>query len=90
MDEESQKLLEIFVEEAEDLAKYIAENNYGGLMGIYCKGEGEGWQTHAELQGFLSTFGKFIKSRDKIALYVLQRDAASQLAPSALLNLTGM
>lgn len=41
MDKESRKILELFVEEAEDLAKYIAKNNCGGLMGIYRKGERE-------------------------------------------------
>jgi hypothetical protein len=89
MDEASRKILEIFVEEAEEARRYIVENNYGGLMGIYRK-EGEQWQTNAAIQGFLATFGKFIKSRDKIALYVLQRDNAGQPAPSQLLNLTGM
>ncbi len=87
MDELSRKILEIFVEDA---VRYIAENNYGGLASIYRKGEGEKWQTNAAIQGFLATFGKFIKSRDKIALYVLQRDAAGQPAPSQLLKLTGM
>src|SRR5438105_1901379 len=89
MDELSRKILEIFVEEAEDAIKYIVENNYGGLASIYRK-EGEQWQTNTAIQGFLATFGKFIKSRDKIALYVLQRDPAGQPAPSQLLKLTGM
>lgn len=88
MDELSRKILEVFVEEAEDAARYIVENNYGGLMGIYHKGEK--WQTSAAIKGFLATFGKFIKSRDKIALYVLQRDAEGKLAPSQLLKLKGM
>ena len=89
MDQSTRDILETFVEEAEEAVTYIVENNFGGLASI-SRQEGEKWQTSPAIQGFLATFGKFIKSRDKIALYVLQRDTDGQPAPSQLLKLTGM
>jgi hypothetical protein len=89
VDEVSRKTLELFIEETEDLKKYISENSYGGLMGIFRRVKEEEWQIHPAIRGFLLTFRKFIQSGDGIALYVLERDSRGKPKRPKLLDLTG-
>ena len=64
MDDEARKTLELFVEKADRLVKYIRENharnsivvNPGGLIGVFRNAEGEEWQIASTLDGFLVVF----------------------------------
>ncbi len=87
MNETSRKTLELFIEKAEELAKYVSEHNYGGLMGVFRNVGEEEWQIHPEIRGFLLTFRMFIQSGDGIALYVSKQDSPKR---PKLLDLTGM
>lgn len=86
MNETSRETLELFVEKAERLAKYIRENdarntivvNPGGLMGVFRNAAEEEWQIASTLDGFLVTFRVFVQPRDGIALYSLERDSHRQ------------
>lgn len=90
MDEVSRNTLERFVENVEELKKYCTpENNYGGLMGIFRGSDEEQWHIHPAIKGFLLTFSMFIKSRDGIAPYVLERDREGQPTRPKLLDLPG-
>ena len=100
MDEASRKTLELFVEKAERLAKYVRENharnsivvNPGGLIGVFRHAEDEEWQIASTLDGFLVTFRMFVQPRDRIALYSLVRDSQRQPIPQKpkLLDLPGL
>lgn len=100
MDDEARKTLELFVEKADRLVKYVRENharnsivvNPGGLIGIFRHAEDEEWQIASTLDGFLVTFRMFVQPRDRIALYPLARDQQRQPVPqkSELLNLPGL
>ena len=69
MDEASQTTLELFIEKAERLAKYVRENdarnsivvNPGGLMGVFRNAEEEEWQVASTLDGVLVTFRMFVQ-----------------------------
>ena len=90
MDEVSRNTLERFIENVEELRKYCTpENKYGGLMGIFLRSDEEEWQIHPAIKGFLLTFSMFIKSRDGIAPYVLERDREGQPTRPKLLELSG-
>ncbi len=86
MDEIARTALELFVEKAERLAKYVRENdahnsivvNPGGLMGVFRNLEEEEWQIASTLDGFLVTFRLFVQPGDRIALYSLERDSQGQ------------
>ena len=79
MDEVSRNTLERFIENVEELKKYCTpENNYGGLMGIFRRSDEEQWHIHPAIKGLLLTFSMFIKSRDGIAPYLLERDGTGQ------------
>ena len=100
MDDEARKTLELFVEKADRLEKYVRENharnsivvNPGGLIGVFRHAEDEEWQIASTLDGFLVTFRMFVQPRDRIALYPLARD--SQRQPKSqkpeLLDLPGL
>jgi hypothetical protein len=105
MDEVSRNTLELFVDKAERLAKYIRENhalnsivvNPGGLLGVFRNAEDEEWQVASTLDGFLVTFRMFVQPGDRIALYSLERDSQerdSQRQPKRqkpkLLDLAGL
>jgi hypothetical protein len=100
MDDEARKTLELFVEKADRLVKYIRENharnsivvNPGGLIGVFRNAEGEEWQIASTLDGFLVTLRMFVQPRDRIALYPLARDSQRQPIPQKpkLLNLPGL
>src|SRR5712691_3521672 len=98
MDEVSRKTLELFVEKAEKLAKYVRENdarntivvNPGGLLGVFRNAEDEEWQVASTLDGFLVTFRLFIHKRDNIALYRLERDKQGQPFRPELVDMAGM
>src|SRR6266702_2838450 len=86
MDDEARKSLELFVEKADRLVRYIRENvasnsivvNPGGLIGVFHHAEDEEWQIASTLDGFLVTFRMFVQPRDRIALYPLVRDSQRQ------------
>ena len=86
MDEEARKTLELFVEKADRLEKYVRENharnsivvNPGGLIGVFRHAEDEEWQIASTLDGFLVTFRMFVQPRDRIAFYPLVRDSQRQ------------
>lgn len=67
MDDEARKSLELFVEKADRLVKYIRENdacnsivvNPGGLIGVFRNAEDEEWQIASTLDGFLVTFRRY-------------------------------
>ncbi len=98
MDDVSRNTLELFVEKAGKLAKYVRENhalnsivvNPGGLVGVFRNAEEEEWQIASTLDGFIVTFRMFIHKRDRIALYRLQRDKQGQPIRPELLDLPGM
>lgn len=98
MDEASRTTLELFVEKAERLAKYVKENharnsivvNPGGLVGVFRNAEEEEWQVASTLDGVLVTFRMFIHKRDRIALYRLDRDKKGQPIWPELLDLVGL
>lgn len=100
MDEASRTTLELFVEKAERLAKYVRENdahnsivvNPGGLMGVFRNSEEEEWQVASTLDGFLVTFRMFVQPGDRIALYSLERDSQRQpkRQKPKLLDLVGL
>lgn len=100
MDKLTRITLELFVEKAERLTKYVRENhalnsvivNPGGLVGIFRNSEEEEWQIASTLDGFLVTFRMFVQPRDRIALYSLKRDSHRQLLRQKpkLLDLTGL
>ena len=100
MNEVSRITLELFIEKAERLAKYVRENdarnsivvNPGGLMGIFRNPEEEDWQVASTLDGVLVTFRLFVQPRDGIALYPLVRDSQRQPIPQRpqLLTLAGL
>jgi hypothetical protein len=98
MDDEARKTLELFVEKADRLVKYIKENharnslvvNPGGLIGVFRNAEGEEWQIASTLDGFLVTFRMFVQPRDRIALYPLARDSQRQPIPQKLKNMVGL
>src|SRR6266516_8002196 len=100
MDDEARKSLELFVEKADRLVRYIRENvasnsivvNPGGLIGVFHNAEDEEWQIASTLDGFLVTFRMFVQARDRIALYPLVRDSQRQPVPQKpeLLDLTGL
>ena len=100
MDNEAQKTLELFVEKADRLEKYVRENharnsivvNPGGLIGVFRHAGDEEWQIASTLDGFLVTFRMFVQPRDRIALYSLVRDSQRQpiLQKPELLNLRGL
>ena len=100
MDEIARTALELFVEKAERLAKYVRENdshnsivvNPGGLMGVFRNSEEEEWQIASTLDGFLVTFCLFVQPGDKIALYSLERDSQRQpkRQKPKLLDLAGL
>ncbi len=100
MDGEARKTLELFVEKADRLERYVRENdarnsivvNPGGLMGVFRNAEGEEWQIASTLDGFLVTFRMFVQPRDRIALYPLARDSQRQPIPQKpeLLDLPGL
>jgi len=86
VDEASRTTLELFIEKAERLAKYVRENdarnsivvNPGGLMGVFRNAEEEEWQVASTLDGVLVTFRMFVQPGDGIALYSLERDSKRQ------------
>ena len=96
MEEASRTTLELFVDKAEKLAKYVRENhalnsivvNPGGLMGVYRNADEEEWQIASTLDGFLVTFRMFIHKMDGIALYRVNK--LGQPIRPELLNLTGL
>ena len=100
MDEASRTTLELFVEKAERLAKYVKENdarnsivvNPGGLMGVFRNSEEEEWQVASTLDGVLVTFRMFVQPGDRIALYSLERDSQGQpkRQKPKLLDLVGL
>lgn len=100
MDEASRITLELFVEKAERLVKYVRENhvrnsivvNPGGLVGVFRNAEEEEWQLASTLDGFLVTFRMFVQPGDRIALYSLERDSQRQpkRQKSKLLDLAGL
>jgi hypothetical protein len=100
MDEVTQTTLELFVEKANRLAKYVRENdarnsitvNPGGLMGVFRNSEEEEWQVASTLDGVIMTFRLFIQPRYGISLYPLVRDSRRQPIPQKpqLLTLTGL
>ena len=91
MDEEARIKLELFVEKAEKLAKYVSEMNfYGGLMGVFRLSAEDEWQIHPAIEGFILTFRMFIHKRDGIALYRVERDKQGQPIRPELLDLAGM
>ncbi len=98
MNDVSRNTLELFIEKADKLAKYVRENhaltsivvNPGGLMGVYRNSDVEEWQIASTLDGFLVTFRMFIHKRDRIALYRLDRDKQGQPIRPELLDLPGM
>jgi len=100
MDDEARKSLELFVEKADRLVRYIRENvasnsivvNPGGLIGVFHNAEDEEWQIASTLDGFLVTFRMFVQPRDRIALYPLARDSQRQPIPQKpeMLDLPGL
>ncbi len=86
MDDETRKTLELFVEKADRLVKYVRENharnslvvNPGGLVGVFRNAPEEQWQLASTLDGVLVTFRLFVQPRDCIALYPLVRDSQRQ------------
>src|SRR5258708_9140484 len=90
MDEVSRNTLERFIENVEELKQYCTPaNNFGGLMGIFRGSDEEQWQIHPAIKGLLLTFSMFIKSKDGIAPYVLERDGKGQPPRPKLLDLPG-
>ncbi len=47
-------------------------------MGIFRRSDEEQWHIHPAIKGLLLTFSMFIKSRDGIAPYLLERDGTGQ------------
>ena len=100
MDNETRTTLELFVEKADRLKKYIIENvdrngiigNPGGLVGVFRRPEDKEWQIASTLDGVLVTFRMFVQPRDRIALYPLARDSHRQPIPQrpGLLDLPGL
>ena len=100
MDDEARKTLELFVEKADRLAKYVRENQArnsivvspGGLVGVFRNSEEEEWQVASTLDGFLVTFRMFVQPGDRIALYSLERDSQRQpkRQKPRLLDLAGL
>lgn len=100
MNDEAQRTLELFIEKAERLSRFVRENhaprglvvNPGGLMGIFRENDGEEWEIASTLEGFLATFRMFVQARDKIALYSLERDPQGQVKKRKprLLDLAGL
>lgn len=98
MDDKTRKTLELFVEKAERMKKYIQENharnsivvNPGGLMGVYRNADDEEWQIASTLDGLLVTFRMFVQSKDGIDLYLLERDSQGKRRRPKLLDLPGL
>lgn len=89
MDDNTRKTLELFVEKAGKLAKYVSEMAfYGGLMGVFRHSEEDEWQIHPAIEGFILTFRMFIHKRDGIALYRV--NIHGQPVRPELLDLQGM
>src|SRR5436309_4232032 len=91
VDDKSRITVELFVEKAEKLAKYVSEMSYfGGLLGVFRLSAEDEWQIHPAIEGFILTFRMFIHKRDRIALYRLERDKQGQPIRPELLDLAGM
>src|SRR5438105_432392 len=81
--------LELFIEKAEELAQYAASTHYfGGLLGVFRRGEEEEWQMYQEIRGLLLTFRMFIQSNENIAIFPVS--IKGQLKRPKLLDLTGL
>jgi hypothetical protein len=81
--------LELFIEKAEELAHYAATtHSFGGLLGVFRRGDEEAWQMHPEIRGLLLTFRMFIQSNENIAIFPVS--IKGQLKRPKLLDLTGL
>src|SRR5947207_1887255 len=85
LDEDVKNTLELFVERAETLAQFIAENPFGGgIVGLFRNIDEEGWQIHSAINGSLCILRSFLQPHDGIALFLLPNRRGQLIRPELL------
>jgi hypothetical protein len=88
LSEDARETLEIFVEKALFLKKFLMR--YGNNMAWISSRTSEAeWKTHATLQMLLPTFRMFIQAKDGIALYIIDQKAQGK-NKKTILDSSGM